>query len=111
MGYQEIGVGNQPGDGQGDSGRTGGQKLNSMLKELYEQSFMKAPGLKVSRTVSNPGNTDLTAFRADDICEGWEDTANKVRWIKGVVLDPTFVWPDDIDNESKFFITNDKLKV
>nr|WP_299385594.1 hypothetical protein [Allomuricauda sp.] len=110
MGYQEIDLGNQPNDGQGDSGRAGGAKINSMFRELYEHTFINSAGVRVSRFVKDTANTDLTAYRADDKCERWADMDNKVRWVEGIVLDPTFVFPDDIDDGAKFMITNEKLK-
>lgn len=64
----------------------------------------------MSRFVLNPANEDLTSYRVDDKCERWADMANKVRWVEGIVLDETFVFPDDIDDSSKFLITNEKLR-
>lgn len=109
-GYQKINLGNQPNDGLGDSGRAGGAKINAMNQELFETTFVNSAGVRVSRFVLNPANEDLTSYRVDDKCERWADMANKVRWVEGIVLDETFVFPDDIDDSSKFLITNEKLR-
>ena len=110
-GYQKINLGNQPNDGLGDSGRAGGAKINTMFQEVFETTFVNTDGVRVSRFVLNPAEADLTSYRVDDKCERWEDVATKERWVEGIVLDDTFVFPDDIDDAAKFFITNEKLKV
>lgn len=46
MAKQLINVGASPNDGTGDSLRSAGQKLNSMLNEVYEKLEM-APILKL----------------------------------------------------------------
>lgn len=109
-GYQKINLGNEPNDGLGDSGRAGGAKINAMNQELFESTFVNSSGVRVTRFVLDPANTNLTGYRVDDKCERWEDTATKVRWVEGIVIGLPFVFPDDIDDNSKFFITNEKLK-
>jgi hypothetical protein len=110
-GYQKINLGNEPNDGQGDSGRAGGAKINAMNQELFESTFVNSDGVRVSRFVLDPGNTDLRSYRVDDKCERWENTSTKERWVEGIVLDDSFVFPDDIDDTNKFLITNEKLRV
>lgn len=113
MALQELNLGNQPNDGLGDSGRAGGAKINTNFKEIYEHTFIKDNRCFVTRHVSDVGNTDLTSFRVDDKVAGWQDNtdaASKIRWVEGLVLDASFVFPDDIDDNNKFFLTVDKIK-
>lgn len=114
MSYTPINIGNQPNDGLGDSGRAGGQKINAMFSERYEQQFIK-DGRQVSRYVSDVGNTNLTAYRNDDMVKGWHDPGAKTRWIEGVILDATgfdgSAGSADFDDTDKFFITNEKTKI
>lgn len=110
MSYQAIGLGNQPNDQLGDSGRTGGAKINAMFRELYEMSFTNGNGVRVERTVSDPSNQDLESFRVDDICKRWVDPVAKDRYVEGIVLDESFVFPDDVDDDTKFFKINEKLR-
>lgn len=111
MSYNTIAIGNQPNDGLGDSGRTGGAKINAMFRELYEMSFTRGDGVRVERSVSDPANQDLESFRIDDICKRWVDPVARDRYVEGIVLDASFVFPDDVDDENKFFKTVEKLRV
>lgn len=109
MGYNEIFLGTQANDGSGDDARTGGGKINSNFKELYSTLFVWN-NLFISRRTFDPQNLKFEEFVAEDKVEGWEDVTTKNRRVEGIVLQLPFVWPDDIDNEAKFFITNDRRK-
>lgn len=112
-GYNPIGLGNQPDDGLGDGGRTGGAKLNAMLDELFYISFVKDDLWHVTRRAVTGGILTGAAqvnWKVDDHVKGWVDPGTKERWVEGVVLDDTIVLPDDVDDDAKFFITNQKIK-
>lgn len=114
MGFNPIDLGNVPNDGLGDGGRTGGGKINAMLDEVFYTHFVKDDQWTVTRRVVTGGVLTGAAqvdFKLDDKVEGWENTGTKERWVEGIVLDNTIVLPDDIDDTSKFFITNEKYKV
>lgn len=112
-GYNPINLGNQPNDGLGDGGRTGGQKINAMFQELFYTSFRK-DGRIVERFVNDPANPTATNYKANDIVRGWADPTTKTRWVEGAILDPAIDLsgdnPVDLDDVSKFFLTNDVLK-
>ncbi len=110
-GYNAINLGNQPDDGLGDGGRTGGAKINAMFDELFYTHFTKSDRWLVSRYVYDPGATNKTAFKVNDKVQGWEDVATKNRWVEGIVLDDTVSLPADIDDGEKFLLTVDVLKV
>lgn len=113
-GYNPLNLGNQPNDGLGDGGRTGGAKINAMFQELYYTRFLK-DGRIVERLVHDPANVTATNYKSNDIVRGWADPTAKTRWVEGVILDATIVLtgenPAHIDDETKFFLTNEVLKV
>ena len=109
MAYNPINLGNQPNDGLGDGGRTGGEKINGMFREIYETVFTNGRWI-IKRWVLNVGNTNLTALRVDDHIAGWYDTGVKDRWIEGIILDASVNLPAEIDDQSKFLKTVDKAK-
>lgn len=110
MGLTKIGLGNQPGDGLGDGGRTGGAKINAMFEELFYIGFVKDARWNIKRRSFNVSEPNPTNFLLDDHVSGWVNTTTKDRWVEGIVLDNTIVMPDDIDNAAKFFITNQAIK-
>jgi len=110
MAYNEINLGNQPNDGLGDGGRTGGEKINSMFREVYSHTFMKGNRWIVCRYKYDNATADLTGFRVDDRVSGWENESTKNRWVEGIVLDANISLPADIDNTSKFFIITQRSK-
>lgn len=112
-GYNPIGIGNAPNDGLGDGGRTGAQKINAMLDEVFYTNFVKDDQWHVTRRVVTGGvltGAAQTAWKVDDHVKGWVDNITKERWVEGVVLDDTIALPADVDDEAKFFITNQKIK-
>lgn len=110
-GYNPIKLGNQPDDGLGDGGRTGGAKINAMFDEVFYTHFIKADQWIVSRYTFNAADENKTDFKENDKVQGWEDTTAKDRWVEGIVLDDSISLPADIDNTSKFLLTVDVLKV
>lgn len=112
-GYNPIGIGNAPNDGLGDGGRTGAQKLNAMLDEVFYTSFVKDDQWHVTRRVVTGGvltGAAQTDWKLDDHVKGWVNKVTKERWVEGVVLDDTIALPADVDNQAKFFITNERIK-
>jgi hypothetical protein len=55
-------------------------------------------------------NTDYLSFEIGDIIQGWENDTTKQRWIEGIALENGINLPADIDDETKFFIINEKLR-
>ena len=68
-GYNKIDLGNQPGDGLGDGGRTGGAKINAMFEEVFTRSFILS-GWLVTRLTYDPNDLSFDAFKDDDKIEG-----------------------------------------
>ena len=105
MGYREINR-SEPNDKQGDKARVWAGKTNENMKELFSRCFV-LNGVKVSRESYDPLDTKFDEFKLDDELKGWVDPMTKTRRVEGVVLQLPFVWPGDVDDENKFFITND----
>jgi hypothetical protein len=55
-------------------------------------------------------NTNYSIFETDDIIRGWENDITKERWIEGIVLQNAINMPADINDQTKFFIINEKLR-
>jgi hypothetical protein len=106
MGYREIDR-SQANDGQGDDARTWSGKTNENMKELFSRNFM-LNGVRVSRESYDPSDLKFDQFIQYDELTGWEDSVAKTRRVSGVIMQLPFTWPDDIDDEAKFFITNDR---
>lgn len=114
MSYNPINIGNQPNDGLGDGARTGAGKINLMFHNRFSTVFIKDQRWLITRRFYDQVNNDLTGWRVDDKIEGWADPATKSRWVEGIILDVTISLtgenPADIDDPSKLFITNQKIK-
>ncbi len=104
MAYQEINR-STPNDGLGDDARTWAGKTNANMKELFSRNLAIGNTL-VRRITYDPNNLSFNAYKTDDKVEGW--AVPGLRYVEGVVLNASsFTWPDDIDDTSKFLITND----
>ncbi|MCP5050299.1 MAG: hypothetical protein GY940_24240 [bacterium] len=108
MGYNALNLGNQPNDNQGDGGRTGGEKINSMFREVYEHTFATGRWF-ITRYKQDVANEDVVSFRVDDKVSGWADDTTKVRWVEGIIKTIPINLPADIDT-NKFFIISQRTE-
>ncbi len=107
MAYREINR-SEPNDGLGDDARTWAGKTNENFKEVFSRGFTLS-GFLVSRITYDATETSFDAFKENDMVRGWEDSTVKDRFIEGIVLVSGCVLPDDIDDATKFLITNETL--
>lgn len=109
MAYREIDR-DQPNTKQGDDARTWAGKTNENMKELFSRMFLLGDWM-VTRWSYDPNTLSFGAFKDDDYIRGWANGA-KTRWVEGVILDADgFSAPDDLADPTKFFITNERLKI
>ena len=55
---------------------------------------------------------DYSRLIVDDLISGWVDeTTTKAEFIEGLIIDPTLTLPADVNDPTKFFITNKKIKL
>lgn len=108
MAYEKIGLGNQPNDGLGDGGRTGGAKINSMFRQVYEHTFANGRWF-IQRYKFNVATEDVVSFRVDDKVSGWADDTTKIRWVEGIIKQLPINLPADIDT-AKFFIISQRTE-
>ncbi|AGO49139.1 structural protein [Cellulophaga phage phi39:1] len=107
MAYREVNR-SQPNDGLGDDARTWAGKTNENFKEVFSRGFTLF-GFLVSRFSYDPLVLNFDKFVEGDKVQGWENS-DKLRWVEGIVLSTGISLPGDLDDENKFFITNDKLR-
>lgn len=112
-GYNPIGIGNQPNDGLGDGGRTGGAKINGMFQEIFYQGFVfDASGIKynVKRSSFDAADLNPAVLKEDDRIFGYTN-AQKTRYVDGIIKDPSLSIPGDFNDKTKFFKLIDKQQV
>lgn len=108
MAYQKIEL-SAADDGQGDDARTGGGKINSNFEELYSRNFKIGSAL-VSRFEYDPYALSFAAYKVDDRTWGFVDAA-KTRFVDGFVLAVPFIFPDNVDDVTKFFKITDEINI
>jgi hypothetical protein len=108
MAYREINR-STPNDDLGDDARIWAGKTNENFKEVFSRAFMLS-GFLVARLTYDPAVLGFTAFKIDDVVKGWENVSTKERWIEGIAMQNGISLPADIDDETKFFIINEKLR-
>lgn len=107
-GYNPLNLGNLPGDDNGDDARTGGAKINAMFLELFNLASVTINGFRTLK--ADPIAGDPEVHQDGDKVEGWVDPPTNSRWVEGVIIGNATTLPDDVDDDAKFFITNQKIK-
>lgn len=80
------------------------------VKELHGRgSYIEDINGKKWWTRKGFDNKDMTVFENMDKVEGFTDDTNTV-WVEGIIIADNVVLPNNIDDPTKFFITNKKIK-